>query len=55
LHKRSAGALDVQVSAGAVDEVSVAYPAITDQLTAGEWNRAAAANNRIEMRWRAAP
>ena len=55
LHKRSAGALDVQVSAGAADEVSVAYPAVTDQLTAGEWNRAAAANNRIEMRWRAAP
>jgi CheY-like chemotaxis protein len=55
LHTRSAGALDVQVSAGAADEVSVAYPIVSEQLTAGEWNRAAAANNRIEMRWHAAP
>jgi hypothetical protein len=52
---RGAGALEVQVSAGAADEVSVAYPAISEPLTAGEWNRAAAANNRVEVRWRAAP
>ena len=55
LRSRSAGALDVQVVAGAADELSVAYPLVSEQLTAGEWNRAAAANNRIELRWRATP
>ena len=55
LRARGGGALEVQVSAGAADEVSVAYPAPSEQLTAGDWNRAAAANNRIEVRWRAAP
>jgi hypothetical protein len=33
----------------------VPYPAVTEQLSAGEWNRAAAANNRVEMRWHANP
>jgi CheY-like chemotaxis protein len=28
------------------------YPAVSDMLTAGEWNRAAAANNRVEIRLR---
>jgi hypothetical protein len=55
LNTRGAGGLEVQVSAGAADEISVAYPVITEQLTAGEWNRAAAANNRLEMRWHATP
>jgi hypothetical protein len=55
LRTRAAGALTVQVGAGAADELNVAYPAVTEQLTAGEWNRAAAANNRVEMHWRAAP
>jgi hypothetical protein len=26
-----------------------AYPAATDELTAGEWNRAGKANNRVEI------
>jgi hypothetical protein len=26
---------------------------VTDSLTAGEWNRAAAANNRVELLWQA--
>ena len=55
LRSRGAGALDVQVVAGAADELSVAYPLVSEQLTAGEWNRAAATNNRIELRWRATP
>ena len=55
LRSRDAGALEVQVVAGAADELSVAYPVVTEQLTAGEWNRAAAANNRIELRWRTTP
>ncbi len=55
LRARAAGAIEVQVSAGAADELSAAYPAVTEQLSAGEWNRVAAANNRVEMRWHATP
>ena len=46
------GALDVQVSAGDPANVLVPYPAATSYLNAGEWNRAAGANNRIEIRVR---
>jgi hypothetical protein len=42
--------IHVQVSGG--DGSPVAYPAVSDMLTAGEWNRAAGANNRIEIRLR---
>jgi CheY-like chemotaxis protein len=55
LRTRAAGAIEVQVGAGNADELSVPYPAVTEQLSAGEWNRAAAANNRVEMRWHATP
>jgi hypothetical protein len=41
----------VQISAGNPEEVIASYPAISDTLTAGEWNRAAAANNRVEVHW----
>jgi CheY-like chemotaxis protein len=51
----AAGRFDIQISAGTPDELLAAYPAISDTLTAGEWNRAAAANNRIELRWQATP
>lgn len=50
---RGRGALDVQLIVGEADEVATPYPAISGPLTAGEWNRAAAANNRIEVRTRA--
>ncbi|HEX3838237.1 MAG TPA: response regulator [Steroidobacteraceae bacterium] len=43
--------IHVQVSGGD-GTAPVAYPAISDLLTAGEWNRAASANNRIEVRLR---
>jgi hypothetical protein len=46
------GALDVQVSAGDQASVLVPYPAASSYLTAGEWNRAASANNRVEIRVR---
>jgi len=55
LRSRSSGALDVQVGAGTAEEVAVPYPPVTEQLSAGEWNRAAAANNRLELRWHSAP
>jgi CheY-like chemotaxis protein len=44
------GALDVQVSAGDPASVLVPYPAPGSDLSAGEWNRAAGANNRVEIR-----
>jgi len=55
LHSRAAGAIEVQLVAGAADEINVAYPLVNEQLTAGEWNRAAAANNRVELRWHTTP
>jgi CheY-like chemotaxis protein len=51
---RASAAYDIQVSAGEADEVLKPYPPVTAALTAGEWNRVAAANNRIELHWQAA-
>ena len=38
--------IHVQVSEGTG---SAGYPPLSDTLTAGEWNRIAGANNRIEI------
>jgi CheY-like chemotaxis protein len=46
------GAVDVQVSSGDSSVTIVPYPLVSDTLTAGEWNRAGSANNRIEIRVR---
>jgi CheY-like chemotaxis protein len=43
--------IHVQVASGDAGNIS-AYPAVSDTLSAGEWNRAAGANNRIEIRVR---
>jgi CheY-like chemotaxis protein len=52
--QNSGGKIDVQVSAGNSDEVVTPYPPVSDTLTAGEWNRVAAANNRVEVHWQPA-
>ena len=52
--EHSAGKIDIQVDAGSPDEVITPYPPVSDSLTAGEWNRAAAANNRVEVHWQPA-
>ncbi|HEY0768170.1 MAG TPA: response regulator [Steroidobacteraceae bacterium] len=44
------GALQVQVAAGDAGNLLAPYPLVTSELTAGDWNRAASANNRIEIR-----
>ena len=44
------GALDAQVSGGDPANVLAPYPPATPGLSAGEWNRAAVANNRVEIR-----
>jgi CheY-like chemotaxis protein len=46
------GALDVQLSAGDTASLAAAYPPVAPDLTAGDWNRAASANNRVEIRVR---
>ena len=51
--QNAGGKIDVQISAGNPEEVIASYPALSDTLTAGEWNRAAAANNRVEVHWQA--
>ena len=49
---RSHGAVEVQFLAGDVTALAAPYPQVSESLTAGEWNRAASANNRIEIRVR---
>jgi hypothetical protein len=46
------GALELQLLSGDATAVAAAYPSISSSLTAGEWNKAATANNRIEVRLR---
>jgi CheY-like chemotaxis protein len=49
VRQRSAGAITVAIeNAGSGRPISP-YPARVDSLTAGEWNRAAALNNRVEF------
>jgi CheY-like chemotaxis protein len=52
IRHHSQGALDVQVLAGDPTVTAVPYPQNSPSLTAGEWNRAGSANNRIEIRLR---
>jgi CheY-like chemotaxis protein len=46
----SHGSLDVQASTGDANTTIASYPAVSPELTAGEWNRAGGANNRVEIR-----
>ena len=48
----SHGAVQVQPSTGEPTNVIAPYPAVSAGLTAGEWNRAGSANNRVEIRIR---
>jgi hypothetical protein len=52
--QRTAGAINVVVETAGSSKLAAAYPARSDGLTAGEWNRAAAANNRVEFSTEAA-
>jgi CheY-like chemotaxis protein len=49
-HSHGHVSFEVQLVNGSADSVAMPYPAVTAQLSAGEWNRAAAANNRVEVR-----
>ena len=49
VRQRTAGAITVVLENGGGSRVAVPYPPRSEALTAGEWNRAAAANNRVEF------
>jgi len=48
VRKRTGGAIELALVAGARDRLAVAYPP-AESATAGQWNAAAQANNRIEI------
>jgi hypothetical protein len=48
--KSTVGAIDVRVIGGDPRSTESSYPAPSATLTAGDWNKAAAANNRIDIR-----
>ncbi len=52
--RETGGAIDVRVVTGSAGDTASAYPAVTDSLTAADWNRAGGANNRVELRARPA-
>jgi CheY-like chemotaxis protein len=49
VRQRTAGAITVAIENAGSARPSTPYPPRTESLTAGEWNRAAAANNRVEF------
>jgi CheY-like chemotaxis protein len=53
LRKRAGEALEITQAVGNADDLATAYPAVSDKLTAAEWNAAATLNNRVELHWSA--
>ena len=49
VRQRTAGAITVAIENAGTARPGTPYPARIESLTAGEWNRAAAANNRVEF------
>ncbi len=49
VRQRTSGAISVTLDNGGATRPIQPYPQRTDSLTAGDWNRAAAANNRVEF------
>jgi CheY-like chemotaxis protein len=49
VRQRTAGATTVAIENAGSTRLSTPYPTRNESLTAGEWNRAAAANNRVEF------
>jgi hypothetical protein len=49
--RNSGGRIEVQITAGGTEDIQTPYPPISEALLAGEWNRVAAANNRVELHW----
>jgi CheY-like chemotaxis protein len=49
VRQRTAGAITVALESAGSGHPGTPYPARTESLTAGDWNKAAAANNRVEF------
>ena len=49
VRQRTAGAISVVIENAGNSHATYPYPVRSEYLTAGEWNRAAAANNRVEF------
>lgn len=49
VRQRTAGAITVALESTGTTHAGTPYPSRTESLTAGEWNRVAAANNRVEF------
>jgi hypothetical protein len=49
VRQRTAGAITVAIENAGSARPNTPYPQRVEALTAGEWNRAAAANNRVEF------
>ncbi len=49
VRQRTGGAITVALESAGSAHPSTPYPARSDSLTAGDWNKAAAANNRVEF------
>jgi CheY-like chemotaxis protein len=49
VRQRTAGAISVVIDNSGAPHSALPYPQRSDALTAGEWNRAAAANNRVDF------
>ncbi len=49
VRQRASGAITIDLESGGTSRNSTPYPTRTEGLTAGEWNRVAAANNRVEF------
>ena len=55
VRQRTAGSITVLIDNAGVTRGAVPYPPRNESVTAGEWNRAAAANNRVEFSAEANP
>ncbi len=55
VRQRTSGAINVVTENVAMPRTATAYPPHSDALTAGEWNRAASANNRVDYTAELAP
>ncbi|MFI4891425.1 MAG: response regulator [Steroidobacterales bacterium] len=49
IRQRTSGAISVAIDASSNARPAAAYPQRSETLTAGDWNKAAAANNRVEF------
>jgi CheY-like chemotaxis protein len=55
VHQRTAGAITVVIENAGATRGAAPYPPRNEGVTAGEWNRAAAANNRVEFSTESSP